>query len=64
LPPSAAASKAAERIYLDVWEENARARQFYERFGFREIDRRPFVVASGKVTGYDLIMAKTLRGAA
>jgi hypothetical protein len=26
--------------------------------------RRPFVVASGKVTGYDLIMAKTLRGAA
>ena len=46
----------ARRILIDVWEDNAGAQRLYSRFGFGIVDRRPFRVASGAVTGYDLIM--------
>ena len=45
-----------DRILIDVWEDNAGAQRLYSRFGFGIVDRRPFQVASGAVTGYDLIM--------
>lgn len=48
--------RQAEAIYLDVWEENEAAQRFYSRFGFRPVGKRAFRVASGEVTGHDLIM--------
>ncbi|KRA99428.1 hypothetical protein ASD83_02595 [Devosia sp. Root685] len=48
----------AEDIYLDVWEENVAAQRFYRRFGFCPIGKREFRVASGEVTGSDLIMLR------
>ncbi|MDO9086056.1 MAG: GNAT family N-acetyltransferase [Anaerolineaceae bacterium] len=44
------------RIYLDVWEKNPGAIRFYQRYGFKVIQKRDFVVASGKQTSQDLIM--------
>lgn len=46
----------ADAIFLDVWEENAAAQRFYRRFGFRPVGKRAFRVASGEVTGHDLIL--------
>ena len=48
----------ADRIFLDVWEQNHGARRLYERFGFKVIGERPFVVESGAETGCDLIMVR------
>jgi diamine N-acetyltransferase len=48
----------APKIFLDVWEDNFAAQRLYKRYGFAEIGRRPFKVASGAVTGSDLIMVK------
>ena len=45
-----------KRIYLDVWEQNPGAIRFYHRCGFRVIQKRDFVVASGAQTSQDLIM--------
>jgi diamine N-acetyltransferase len=46
----------AKDIYLDVWEDNLAAQRFYARFDFSPICKREFRVASGQVTGSDLIM--------
>ncbi|GHA10012.1 hypothetical protein GCM10007989_00150 [Devosia pacifica] len=51
----------AKAIYLDVWEDNLAAQRFYARFGFSPIGKREFRVASGKVTGSDLIMRRVRR---
>jgi ribosomal protein S18 acetylase RimI-like enzyme len=51
----------APKIFLDVWEDNFAAQRLYARYGFSEIGRRPFKVASGAVTGSDLIMVKRAR---
>jgi diamine N-acetyltransferase len=48
----------ARRIFLDVWERNAGARRFYERFGFEVVGMRAFVVESGAETDPDLIMVR------
>jgi ribosomal protein S18 acetylase RimI-like enzyme len=52
---------AARDIYLDVWENNPRARLLYESYGFRVIGKRPFKVESGVATGFDLIMIRRAR---
>lgn len=46
----------AKRIYLDVWEQNPGAIRFYQRYGFKVIQKRDFIVASGAQTSQDLIM--------
>jgi ribosomal protein S18 acetylase RimI-like enzyme len=51
-------SEKAERIYLDVWEHNPGAVRFYQRYGFKVIRKRDFVVASGAPTNQDLIMVR------
>lgn len=48
----------AVRIFLEVWEHNHGARRLYERFGFRVVGKRKFVVASDAETDYDLIMVR------
>lgn len=50
----------ARRIYLDVWDENARAIALYARFGFKAVGRRDFVV-DGRVVGSDLVMMRDQR---
>ena len=50
----------ARNIYLDVWDENMRARGLYERYGFRVVGQREFV-ANGRVLGSDLVMVRASR---
>jgi diamine N-acetyltransferase len=50
---------AAPAVMIDVWEKNERARQLYERLGFRhEGGLEPFVLKSGAIDGYDLILVR------
>ena len=49
---------SAARVLLDVWARNSGAIRFYERFGFRVIGERAFVVESGAETDPDWIMAR------
>lgn len=47
--------KRARNVWLDVWDENARAIALYTRYGFAPAGRRDFVV-DGRVVGSDLVM--------
>ncbi len=53
------ASRSANEVLLDVWEDNHGARRLYERNGFRVVGQRAFHVQSGAPTGFDLIMARS-----
>jgi diamine N-acetyltransferase len=48
----------APRVYVQVWEENAGAIRFYERFGFRTIGRTQFTIGDGAMLE-DLVMERT-----
>ena len=48
----------AENIYLDVWEHNSDAINFYKRYGFEVIGAHDLVVASGVAADRDLIMVR------
>lgn len=53
------AVRRAPAVWLDVWENNHRAHKFYTRWGFAfTSERRPFVLRSGAIDGYDLIMVR------
>ena len=41
-----AASAARTRVLLGVWDQNSRARAFYERQGFEVIGARQFMVGT------------------
>jgi diamine N-acetyltransferase len=41
-----ASDAGAATIWLSTWEHNGRARRFYERCGFREVGRHPFVLGT------------------
>ena len=50
---------AADAVTIEVWQDNADARRLYERFGFRfEGGRIPFLLQSGKIDGYDLVLVR------
>jgi ribosomal protein S18 acetylase RimI-like enzyme len=52
-------ASAAPAVFIAVWEDNARARRLYERFGFRhEGEKKPFLLKSGEVSGYDLVLVR------
>jgi ribosomal protein S18 acetylase RimI-like enzyme len=52
--------RAADAVWIEVWEENHGARRLYERFGFVDTGERgaDFVTASGEVSPGDLIMVR------
>ena len=53
---------AAAVVRIDVWEKNPGARRLKERYGFRhEGEREPFVLKSGEIDGYDLILVRRQR---
>jgi ribosomal protein S18 acetylase RimI-like enzyme len=45
-------------MWLGVWEYNPRAQRFYEKNGFRMVDKHTFVLGSDPQT--DLLMQKEL----
>ncbi|HEX8901295.1 N-acetyltransferase [Vitreimonas sp.] len=48
-----ARGKGAKRMYLSVWENNARAQAFYRRYGFEHVGEHKFMV--GRVADRDFI---------
>lgn len=53
-----ARGKGAKRMYLSVWENNARAQAFYRRYGFEHVGEHKFMV--GRVADRDFIWRLTL----
>jgi diamine N-acetyltransferase len=53
--------RSCRRVWLGVWEHNARAKAFYEKFGFHVVGAKPFLLGTDLQT--DLIMQKVLIGA-
>jgi len=56
-----AAEGGHDRIWLGVWEKNARAISFYEKSGFAVIGRKDFLLGSDLQT--DLVMVRGIRPA-
>jgi len=52
-------SRGHDAVWLQVWEENARARRFYGKCGLRAVGTRPFLF--GEVWEDDVVYAKPLR---
>ena len=53
-----AAQRACEGIWLDVWDQNHRARGFYRKYGFELVGERSYVV--GRETQRHLLMYRDL----
>ena len=53
---------AAERIFLQVWDENLRAVRLYESVGFRKIGKTRFTVGSETVEDAVMVLDATRRG--
>jgi ribosomal protein S18 acetylase RimI-like enzyme len=53
-----ARARAVQDLYLTVWVENHRARRFYDRHGFEEVGKYPYVV--GTTVDDDRILRLTL----
>jgi ribosomal protein S18 acetylase RimI-like enzyme len=54
-----AATERAQRIWLGVWERNARGIAFYEKCGFRVVGEQAFML--GRDQQRDLVMAREPR---
>ena len=55
-----AASWGADRLWLGVWERNARAIAFYEKHGFRQVGDLEFLLGADRQT--DRVMVRSLSG--
>ena len=53
-----AAEREFDTIWLGVWEENQRARRFYDRLGFRQVGTLMFPY--GDVVGTNLVLEKQI----
>ena len=54
-----AVRQGCDTIWLDVWEKNARARAFYEKWGFSEVGEQVFQL--GRDPQHDLILQRPVR---
>jgi ribosomal protein S18 acetylase RimI-like enzyme len=53
------AVRGARMVRIEVWEHNHGARRLYERFGFvHEGTMQPFLLQSGEIDGYDLVLIR------
>jgi ribosomal protein S18 acetylase RimI-like enzyme len=55
-----AVEERCETVWLDVWERNRRAIEFYERWGFEPVGSQDFVL--GCDVQHDLLMARRVGG--
>jgi ribosomal protein S18 acetylase RimI-like enzyme len=53
-----ATSRAADRIWLGVWEDNPRAINFYQKYGFAVVGEQTFMLGADKQR--DLVMSRPL----
>jgi len=53
-----ASERGFDAIWLGVWEENPRARRFYDKFGFKQVGTLTFPY--GDVVGINLVLQKNL----
>lgn len=53
-----ASERGFDTIWLGVWEENLRARRFYDKFGFKQVGTLTFPY--GDVVGINLVLQKNL----
>ena len=53
-----ATARGHDAVWLQVWEENARARRFYEKCGLRAVGGKPFLF--GDVLEQDIVYARAL----
>jgi len=58
---SQAEARGCGTIWLDVWEENKRARAFYEKWGFQTVATQPFLL--GEDVQADLLMLRSVSSA-
>jgi ribosomal protein S18 acetylase RimI-like enzyme len=57
--------RSAHTVRIEVWEHNHGARRLYERFGFRhEGGMQPFLLQSGEIDGYDMVLIRRQKPAA
>lgn len=56
----AARARGARTVWLGVWERNARAARFYEKFGFARVGAHAFVL--GRDVQTDWLMARGVAG--
>ncbi len=52
--------KKANRIFIDVYEKNTRALNFYKKYGFKTAGNVE-VIIDGKPIGHDLVLMKTTK---
>ena len=50
----------AENVFIDVWEENKRALNFYVNYGFKAVGACD-VTANGEIIGEDLVLMRPAR---
>ena len=51
----------ANNVFIDVWDENKRALDFYLKYGFLIVGKCE-VTVDGKVIGHDLVLMRPARG--
>ncbi len=52
--------RKADNIFIDVWDENERAVQFYLKYGF-EVVGKCDVTVDGKIVGRDLVLRRSAK---
>ena len=50
-------TREVEKVFIDVYEENTRALEFYKGYGFKPVGKVD-VVIDGQMIGYDLVLMR------